>query len=101
MLNLSPKVENIVQEIQNPVCVNSRNSRNYLENIHILGIPGIFGGIPGISGFLGNQWRSKKYWDFPRIPRTVLGQLGVHSEYVGECKVLGGGRVVVAVHGVT
>ena len=45
------KVENIVQEIQNPVCVNSGNSGNsgnYLENIHILGIPN---GIPGISGF--------------------------------------------------
>ena len=37
------KVENIVQEIQNPVCVNSGNSGNYLENIHILGIPN---GIP-------------------------------------------------------
>ena len=46
--HLSPKVENIVQEIQNPVCVNSGNSRNYLENIHILGIPI---GIPGIPEF--------------------------------------------------
>ena len=50
------KVENIVQEIQNPVCVNSGNSRNYLENIHILGIPN---GIPGII------WRISIFLEFP------------------------------------
>ena len=81
--HLSPKVENIVQEIQNPVCVNSRNSRNYLENIHILGIPGIFWEFSGISGFLGNQWRSEKYWD-----SGMVGWTRVISFFIFEANII-------------